>query len=114
MSRVSRDNFVQRGVRLTESDESDESGHPRPPTCDVCRTSRTLSWATGRDRRVAAARRIEYQCLRAWRPGVEESEATRRAAAKKGETTVALCLSERRIDSSLRLYNLSRTVSHQL
>jgi hypothetical protein len=35
MSRVSRDNFVQRGVRLTESDESDESGHPRPPTCDV-------------------------------------------------------------------------------
>jgi hypothetical protein len=41
-----------------------------------------------------AARRVEYHCLRAWRPGVEESEATRRAAAKKGESTVALCRSD--------------------
>ena len=32
-----------------------------------------------------AARRVEYHCLHTWRPGVEESEATRRAAAKKGE-----------------------------
>ena len=48
-----------------------------------------------------AARRVEYHCLRAWRPGVEESEATRRAAAKKGESTVALC----RSDASTRGYD---------
>jgi hypothetical protein len=97
--RVCRDIFVRQSP--TESDESDELGHPPRVTyvgrVGLCRGDKSRH--TSR-----ASRRVEYHCLRAWRPGAEESEATRRVTAKKGEYTVALCRSDastRRYDSTI-------------
>jgi hypothetical protein len=128
-SRAARDIFVRQSPRsrrvkesgaLSTDGESDESRRVvtsfrptqpdrvgrvgrvgPPPTPHVCLTSRTLSGrqvATHESSR--ATRRIPLPPRVAAR-GVEESEATRRAAAKKGESTVALC----RSDASTRGYD---------
>ena len=69
-SRVCRDIFV----RQSPSDRVGRVGRVGPPpTCDVCLTSRTLSGRPWSRHTSRAARRVEYHCLRAWRPGVEES-----------------------------------------
>jgi len=99
-----RDIFVRRVGRV---------GRVGPqPTCDVCLTSRTLSGrqvATHESSR--ATSRIPLLNL-----AVARSRGVGGDTSSRGQKGGVYCrtLSERRVDSWLRLYNLSRTVSDQL
>jgi hypothetical protein len=106
---VCRDIFVRQSP--TESDESDELGHP--PRATYMSDESDSVGATGRDTRVEP--RDESNTTASAR-GDQESRSRRRHVEPRPKRGSRYCrtLSERRVDSSLRLYNLSRSVSHQL
>jgi hypothetical protein len=119
--RAARDIFVRQSPTVRQSRTS-RTSRPTPTLSDESDSV----WATGRDTRVEP--RDESNTTASARGGQDGRsrgvvEATRRAAAKKRGVywcrTHPLCVSvgatkERRVDSWLRLYNLSRTVSDQL
>jgi len=116
--RAARDIFVRQSPTVRQSRTSRTSRTtPHPPRMSDESDS---VWATGRDTLSRAARRVEYHCLRAWRPGRQESRSrggdTSSRSQKKGSllSHSVGATKERRVDSWLRLYNLSRTVSDQL
>ena len=108
-SRAARDIFVRQSP--TESDESDESGHPPPPIHPPRMSDESDSvWATGRDTRVEP--RDESNTTASARGG-HRQELARSRSRSRGDTSSSrsqkggvYCrtLSERRVDSWLRLY----------